>query len=103
MSSVFQAKPDGLHAFYVSTSLRLMCLKDSVCLLATTATPSPLVASSILHSVLLHLFKDHYILKGSDCFLEGVGALFVGTSCLLMCYMELVCLHAPMATTSTLA
>ena len=54
---------------YVSTSLLVMCLKELDYLLAPMAIPSPLVASSILPSILLHLFKHHYNLKCIECLL----------------------------------
>ena len=61
------------------------------------------------HLLVCFLYSKKYITPKSEyCavfspLLEGVDAFFGGTSFLLMCWKELLCLHASTATPSTLA
>ena len=73
------------------------------------ATPSTHILPNSHHLLLFFLYsrkcstsKSEYCAVFSPL-LERVDAFCVGTSFLLMCSKELVCLHAPMATPSTLA
>ena len=100
---------EGVDAFFVGTSFRLMGSKELLCLHAHMAAPSTLAWPKSRCLFVCFLYYKKYITPKSEyCAVfsplqEGVAAFFVGTSFLLMCTKELLCFLAPMATPSTLA
>ena len=107
--AVFAPLLEGVYAFFDDTSFLLICCKELVCLHAPMATPSTLTLPNSHHLLVCFLCSKKCITPKSEycavfaALLEGVDGVFVSTSCLLMCCNQLVHLHAPMATHSTLA
>jgi len=107
--AVFAPLLEGVDAFFVGTSFLLMCCKELLCFHAPMATPSTLAWPNSHHLLVCFLYSKKCITPKLEYWavfsplLEGVYAIFVGTSFLLICCKQLLCLHAPMATPSTLA
>jgi hypothetical protein len=93
----------GVGAFHVLASFLVMCWRCLVCLLAPAATPSILTLLCLLDfgcalCFSCSTFKSSGFLVFAPLLLRGVDAFHAVASFLVMCWRELVCLLAPVAT-----